>query len=277
MEEFRNACLMLTSACTEKCIYCFRIMTEKSLKLESLEEIAEKLKEMGVRKITVTGGEPTLYSDIEKVLSFLKRKGFILSITTNAVEFRPEVMDYVDFFTLSVDSTDPKILSLLGRSPHIIKNAMLYLELGERLQKKFKINTVITSINSSEENVKRLAGFIMQYSCVARWKLMKFMPIRQVRRKDELLVNGETFFNLVKTAQEMIRRSGKKVVVNYTTEEDPYLTVTPDGRFVYSKEGQDVEIFRVGGNGEKRGNNQEVDGKGGRRKGKAKKNNKRLN
>ena len=87
----------LTYNCNEKCIHCFnpgasRNDTEKStrgnakeLNLSDYKRIIDELAEMGVVKITLTGGDPFVKKDIWAIIQYIYDKDFALDIYTNGI------------------------------------------------------------------------------------------------------------------------------------------------------------------------------------------------
>jgi len=241
--ELTNACVMVTSICNENCIYCFRMMSDHFLEIEKVPFIAELLKKLNITKISITGGEPLLHPKILEIADIFKNYDFTVSITTNASRYVPEIFDYFDIVTFSLDSLNPQVISSLGRRPNYINNIKLYLSLAEGRTKPIKINTVITSRNATEGNIKELAKFISLYKSIKRWKLIKFMKIRQVKELDSLEVKEETFRMIASRAISLIKTYKASAVVNITTVNDPYLIVRSDGKLFISQNGIDKEFY----------------------------------
>lgn len=72
----------ITSACDLECSYCFGPESDKSSQ-KVLEEIAKKLVDNDVKKVTFTGGEPFLVKNIEKILEILRKGKIYTSVHTN--------------------------------------------------------------------------------------------------------------------------------------------------------------------------------------------------
>lgn len=74
--------LKLTSRCNLKCIHCLPY-DEGDLSLADIRLIAVRLKEMGARRVSISGGEPFLREDLLKVVDAFSRKGIRSGIFTN--------------------------------------------------------------------------------------------------------------------------------------------------------------------------------------------------
>ena len=80
--------LSLTDKCNLRCGYCMPtdvtfMPNNKLLTRDEIEQVVQLLVEMGVKKIRLTGGEPTVRKDFKAILEFLGRLPVKLAITTN--------------------------------------------------------------------------------------------------------------------------------------------------------------------------------------------------
>ena len=58
----KKVCWNITSRCNKNCIFCFKF-NKKDISLEKNKKILQKLKKLGVEKITWSGGEPYMYAE----------------------------------------------------------------------------------------------------------------------------------------------------------------------------------------------------------------------
>ena len=108
--------ISLTERCNLRCFYC---MPEEGVPLQpkanylTADEVlflASKAVEMGVRKIRLTGGEPLLRKDIDRILEGLSKLPVDLGITTNAILLDRHVAQIQELgikLNISLDSLDP--------------------------------------------------------------------------------------------------------------------------------------------------------------------------
>lgn len=98
----------VTENCNLRCIYCYGNFCKKPHKDLSTEETLRLVDEFargGVRRITILGGEPLLYKDIDLVVAALGERNISCSILTNGtlVVDRLDVLKKVDEVGLSID------------------------------------------------------------------------------------------------------------------------------------------------------------------------------
>jgi len=227
-----NICLNVTLSCNEKCIFCFRnfYTSQKTLYVEKLKNMIPYLKNLGIRKITLIGGEPLLNKDILKIAEILYDEGFILSLTTNATIYKPEILNYLTYLSFSLESVNKETNRLLGRNEKHLENIERYLEeiRKKNLDLKVKINTVITSVNAREEELNGIAEFIRKNSdLIVRWKIFRFLSVRRALNKPWLSVSRNRFKELMKFCEELV----KDLEINVSNGDTPHYVLDGDGLF----------------------------------------------
>lgn len=79
------ACFIRLSGCNLRCSYCdtkYALENNSGEEL-SIDKIIKKVDKIGFKNITITGGEPLIHKDIEKLISKLLNKGYNINIETN--------------------------------------------------------------------------------------------------------------------------------------------------------------------------------------------------
>jgi radical SAM protein with 4Fe4S-binding SPASM domain len=139
----------LTYNCNEKCIHCFnpgaaRNLSEKStrndrdeINLTHYEKLLNELRELGVAKIILTGGDPFVKKDIWKLIDLIYQKDFAFDIYTNGLAILGKVDKIAKFYPrsigLSIYSADEKIHDTitqvkgsLSKSLMVAKDALIF-------------------------------------------------------------------------------------------------------------------------------------------------------
>ncbi len=166
--------LSITDVCNFKCGYCLpngyfkdRSDNRSFLKLDEIERLSKALSDLGVSKIRLTGGEPTIRKDFFEIIDAIKNKSGIQKtvITTNGYKLdqlaERIVESKLDGINISIDSLNrEKFKKVTGhdRLDEILKGI-------EKLQslnfKNIKINAVLLKgINSDEKDFEEWLEFI---------------------------------------------------------------------------------------------------------------------
>jgi radical SAM protein with 4Fe4S-binding SPASM domain len=136
--------LELTYNCNEKCIHCFnpgasRNDEERSLRndrqeigLDSYEKLFDELKELGVVKVILTGGDPFVKKDIWKMIELLYERDFAIDIYTNGLALLGKEEKLAKFYPksigLSVYSADESVHDGITRVKNSLKKTLLVAE-----------------------------------------------------------------------------------------------------------------------------------------------------
>lgn len=186
MDKILSVCWNLTSRCNQSCEFCFRDTTEKELPLLENMDILKKLINYGIKKISFTGGEVTLYKGLWKLAEYAHTHGVYTNVITNGSTITDSLYEllpnYIDCLTLPLDTLDINMQKAMGRGAHhsdqILK--ILYEIKRKGINIDLKINTVATKYNIKE--IQYLYPILREFD-VKFWKIFQFTPLR-FRAKD---------------------------------------------------------------------------------------------
>ena len=166
--------LSITDICNFKCGYCLPngYQIDKSdnrtfLNICEIERLTKALSELGVCKIRLTGGEPTVRQDFFDILKVIKKHSGIKKtvITTNGYHLDQKAQKIkesgLDGINISIDSLDRETFKNItghDRLPEILEGIKKLQELNF---KNIKINAVLLKgVNDKEEDFEKWAEFI---------------------------------------------------------------------------------------------------------------------
>jgi cyclic pyranopterin phosphate synthase len=165
--------MSITDVCNYKCTYCLPEGYKKTpgdtrsfMTGEEISRLTNALSELGVCKIRLTGGEPTVRKDFFEIIKILKEVGIKkVSITTNGYHLDKKAKMLFDSglngINISIDSLDRNIFkSITGhdRLPEILKGIQILQDLNFE---NIKVNGVLlNNINASEKDFSSWAEFI---------------------------------------------------------------------------------------------------------------------
>ncbi|WP_317639678.1 GTP 3',8-cyclase MoaA [Deinococcus arenicola] len=167
----RDLRISVTDRCNLRCTYCMPaeifgsdyafLPRAELLSFEEIERLARTFVSLGVEKLRITGGEPTLRRDLPELISRLARIDGVqdIALTTNGLllpRLAPALREAgLDRVTVSIDSLDPEVfgrMNGLGTHPKKVLDgidAALSAGLG------VKINTVVQR-GVNEEGLRNL-------------------------------------------------------------------------------------------------------------------------
>jgi len=166
--------MSITDVCNFKCGYCLPngYQADKSdnrtfLNIKEIERLTKALSELGVCKIRLTGGEPTVRKDFFDVLKVIKKHSGIKKtvITTNGYHLDQKAQKIkesgLDGINISIDSLDRETFKNITGHDRLLEILEGIKKLQELNFKNIKINAVLLKgVNDKEEDFDKWAEFI---------------------------------------------------------------------------------------------------------------------
>ena len=168
--------LSITDVCNFKCGYCLpngyqvdKSDNRKFLHLDEVRRLSKALSELGVSKIRLTGGEPTVRKDFFDIVKTIKENSGIKKtvITTNG--YHLDKIAYkikesgLDGINISIDSLNKEVFKKVtshDRLEEILRGIKVLQSLNF---KNIKINAVLLKgINDSEDDFNQWSNFIQE-------------------------------------------------------------------------------------------------------------------
>ncbi|GAA5985017.1 hypothetical protein JCM5350_003315 [Sporobolomyces pararoseus] len=202
--------ISLTEKCNLRCTYCMPedgvplLPKDNLLTTDEVERVAKLFVENGVRKIRLTGGEPTVRKDLVDVvarLSALEPRIDSLGLTSNGVTLRRHLPSLVEagltHLNISLDTLDEHKYELMTRR-RAFNKVVETLEVAKRLRDekglKVKINcVVIKGLNDME--VPDFIELGKKEDITIRF--IEYMPFEKNRWSTSKLVPSASLLSLV--------------------------------------------------------------------------------
>ncbi|KAK4195426.1 radical S-adenosyl methionine domain-containing protein 2 [Triangularia verruculosa] len=177
--------------CNKECGFCFHTAkTSYVLSQDEAHRGLRLLKEAGMDKLNIAGGEPFLYPKfLGAMLRYCKESLHLksVSIVTNGSKvtenFLKEFGQYIDILAVSCDSMNEKTNIAIGRGDgNNVKQLFRIRDWCRKYNIKFKLNTVVCRLNFNEDMfdmVSELAPF--------RWKVFQVLMVRGENDSEDTL------------------------------------------------------------------------------------------
>lgn len=83
-----TADINLTNYCNQNCNYCRYDNCDSYMSFEKFKKVVNRCLSLGVKSFILTGGEPLINPDIEKIILFLDKKGISYGVNSNFMEYK---------------------------------------------------------------------------------------------------------------------------------------------------------------------------------------------
>ena len=160
-----SAYIELTSHCNLKCKHCYNNSgkNEYKLCLNKLQTLTDGLIKYNCSTIFISGGEPLLYEDLDKVFEIMAGR-FTVRLVTNGTllneESAKKLCQYVDEFQISIDGTSENEHDKI-RGIGTFKKAIRGISYLNDKGKKIITNTVVLGNNNN--NIKKFIDLLKTY------------------------------------------------------------------------------------------------------------------
>ena len=216
----RDVRLSVTDRCNFRCVYCmdpdFRYMPKTELlTLEEYVCVAQTCHDLGVTKLRITGGEPTLYRELDALIEAVGKIGFDdLSMTTNSSTLTPKkALQWkaagLDRLTFSLDSLRDKRVKAITRtnsSPMDVVNAIRVAR--EAGLEPIKVNAVVMA-GVNDDELADFADFAREHAVDMR--LIEFMPLDSEHKWSRArVVSAATMLQTIE-ARHALQRIGNEM------------------------------------------------------------------
>jgi MoaA/NifB/PqqE/SkfB family radical SAM enzyme len=192
MEEIHY---LLGNSCNLNCDFCF---WDKRIPLPSAEitkKILDEIIALGVKRVTISGGEPTCSPRLLEVVQTLKEAGVEIVVHTNGLTVdevvAKKLSQFVDRVSLSLDGSNSQIGFAMRKNndyvPNTVKLMSTFLVLGVPVS----VKTLVTQVNYKDLlNI----GKLLVDKHIKYWSLLEFNPINRGKiHKDKFYISAKEF------------------------------------------------------------------------------------
>jgi len=116
-----SATFAVTNRCNLRCSYCnCPFIDPTNLDLPRIEILFDRLREMGVRRLGLAGGEPMMRRDLGDIIALAKERGFWVSVNSNLTLFarHPERLERADLVYTSLDGDETSHVAARGEGSY---------------------------------------------------------------------------------------------------------------------------------------------------------------
>ena len=151
--------LNITNRCNYRCVHCCfdsGIKNMEELSYDEIERVLTDARELGVKRIDVTGGETLVRKDLEQILKKGKELGFRIELLTNgSLLTKEKLLRFkeigLDALGISLDGSIHEIYkNIRGQTPKTFKRVVENIKLCKDLGFYTKVNTVVFESNIND-------------------------------------------------------------------------------------------------------------------------------
>jgi MoaA/NifB/PqqE/SkfB family radical SAM enzyme len=229
--------ILLTTRCQSNCNHCFAPKGYIE-ELEALEwlKIIVKLYEYGTKEIVFTGGEPTLYSDLDVIAKYCKELGIRTTLSTNGmsdIDIYEEVLPYIDEIGISIDTVKEEFNIENQRGVGQIEKAVSLIKKIHEEYRDIELTVRTVIIQTEEyEHIFEIPSYLesrgVNFSEL-QWKVYEplfpdFDELIYQKPEDDITMEFNRFLLSNLEILEM-----KNLEIYRISDRDPYMLILPNG------------------------------------------------
>jgi cyclic pyranopterin phosphate synthase len=197
--------ISVTDRCNFRCVYCMpkevfgrdhRFLDRKELlSFEEITRIARSFVDLGVKKLRITGGEPLVRRDLERLISMLAELDVDLTLTTNGSLLPQKAQALADAglkrITVSLDSLDDATFRALNDVDFGVDRVLAGIDAAAAAGLPVKVNCVLKRGMNEGEIVPLARHFhgtghtlrFIEYMDVGHtngWKMDEVVPAAEI-------------------------------------------------------------------------------------------------
>ena len=182
----RVAATVFTGGCNFRCPFCHNghlVLKPSALEVYSEEEVFSFLyKRRNVLKgVCITGGEPTLQSDLADFIWKVKELGYQVKLDTNGYE--PEVLEellkekLLDYVAMDIKNCREKYAETAGLDKFEIKKVEKSIMLLRKSEIDYEFRTTVVKEFHGKEDLKKIGNWL---SGCSQWFLQQYQDNENV-------------------------------------------------------------------------------------------------
>lgn len=148
------AYLQVARVCNQKCVFCSNPANGRVISWQEARAIVDSFAQQGASGVILTGGEPTLFPKLPRLLAYAVSRKLPPRLITNGQNtadlgyLRSLVHAGLGHMHISIHSCRPQVQAALSSNPDSLRNIRSSLRHAARLGLRVDVNTVINKANA---------------------------------------------------------------------------------------------------------------------------------
>lgn len=244
MEEIHY---LLGNLCNLNCDFCFWDVRMPDVSLDFKKNIIDEIAKSGIKKITISGGEPLCANNFLEILDYTHKKNLEVILHTNGLKIdnflAKKIAPLISRISLTMDAVNVYTQIQMRKNQEITNHTINLIKIFYSLNIPTNIKTLVTKVNKNEV---RKIGKILNDLPIKYWSLLEFIPLNRGKlSKDNFLLEYNEFDKIcvrIKNEFPLIDIKIRK----FADYKDNYCFIAPNGNiYTYVKEQGDVLVGNI--------------------------------
>lgn len=239
--------LQIIGKCNLRCNFCCGAPKNiQERPLGDVQKVIDKLKAINVERIVITGGEPLIYQDIDKLIKYIYDCGIEIYLSTNAYfldKHFETIIKYVSCIGIPLDGSNNFICSAMTRKEDQLNVTISAINKIKSTNPKIKvkIGTVVSKINIDDlQNIKNILCNNDYIPDV--WRLYEFSPLGDGKiNREQFEIETKDFIE----ATNKLKEGKCPILISTLTNEDSndaYIFIHPNMNIILLTNDEYVKV-----------------------------------
>jgi len=199
----------LTTKCNLNCIHCGNEeKNAQELDLDLVEKLLHEFKEADGKKLVLTGGEPLMHPNIERILQMSSQQPYNTKLSTNATLLNQPrfgfVLDQDIGFRVSLDGTE-EVHNEIRRDKNAYVNLIEAMKQMSKRRRQIVIRTTVM-----KKNKDSIVNMLFELDCISQQGLsiysINIWPIRDIGcAQQEQILSAQEYKGFLETLNKGTR------------------------------------------------------------------------
>lgn len=239
---------LLGNTCNLNCDFCFWEKKFPPTTFKLAKHIIDEIKKTGIKKITISGGEPTCTKHFIKILKYAKQNNLEAILHTNGLQINKKIAKkiapLISRISLAIDGSNEKIAIEMRKKP-FTKHTLFLIDLFNSLKVPVNVKTLITKIN--KKDIKNI-GQILCNKNIQYWSLLEFNPLgRGLDNKNKYFLPTKEFELITKKLLESFPKMEIKIR-RFKSQPEKYCFIDVQGKVYTNTKKGDILIGNLKNN-----------------------------
>ena len=218
--------------------------------LDFKKKIVDEIVKSGIKKVTISGGEPLCTNNFLKILDYMKNKNLEVVLHTNGLKIdnflAQKIAPLIFRISLTMDAVETNTQIQMRKNKDITNHTIDLIKIFHNLNVSVNLKTLVTKINKNElyKIGKILCDLPIKY-----WSLLEFIPLNRGKlNQSNFLLERDEFENIYAKIKNEFPSIDIRVR-KFADSKDNYCFIAPNGDvYTHIKEQGDVLVGNIDSN-----------------------------
>jgi MoaA/NifB/PqqE/SkfB family radical SAM enzyme len=222
---------LLGNSCNLNCDFCFWDIRTPDVPWKTKKHIVDEIKKAGIKKVTISGGEPIVTKDFIKTLSYMFDNQLSVVLHTNGLKINKtsarKIAPFVERISLSLDGSSEDMCMKMRKTREIFSHTLQLIDIFDLLKIPVNVKTLVTKINAKD--IIHI-GKLLRNKPIAYWSLLEFNPINRGKLyKSKFYLTKGALNKIVSKTRKNIKGLNIKIRL-FKSEPQSYCFIDANGK-----------------------------------------------